>query len=215
MEKIALVFDLDGTLWDSTEVVAESWSECGKKYFGESFSISQADVRSQMGLPMEEIARNIAKLTPDEKTGKVWAEEAFEFEVSYLSTHPGKLFPKEIETLEELKKRGYVLFIMSNCQKGYIEDYLKAIDRPGLFYDHLCYGDTHLPKHGSIKLLLKKHQIKKAAYIGDTAGDEKETHLLGLPFFFASYGFGKAIAPEERLASFEDVLLAAKKTFGV
>ena len=214
MENIALIFDLDGTLWDSTEVVSASWSECGKKYFGEGFSISQEDVRAQMGLPMEEIARNIAKLTPNEELGKIWAKEAFVYEVEYLSSHPGELFPKEEETLLELKRRGYTLLIMSNCQKGYIEDYLKAIEHPELFLDHLCYGDTHLPKHGSIKLLLEKHHIEKAAYIGDTAGDEKETHLLGLPFFFASYGFGKAVSPECVLSSFEDVLKAAKKTFG-
>ena len=58
MENIALIFDLDGTLWDSTEAVAESWSECGKKYFGENFSISKEDVRFQMGKPMEEIAEH-------------------------------------------------------------------------------------------------------------------------------------------------------------
>ncbi len=215
MDKAALIFDLDGTLWDSTEVVAESWSECGKKYFGEGFSISQDNVRAQMGLPMEEIARRIALLTPDPELGKAWAKEAFVYEVEYLASHPGSLFPKEEETLLELKRRGYSLYIMSNCQKGYIEDYLRSLKHPEVFTDHLCYGDTLLPKHGSIKLLMEKHLIKKAAYIGDTAGDEKETKILGLPFFFASYGFGKAVAPDETLSCFEDTLLAAKKTFGV
>ncbi len=214
MNNVALIFDLDGTLWDSTKVVAESWSLCGKKYFGDSFYITENDVRAQMGLPMTEIAKNIASLTPDPEKGKIWASEAFIYEVEYLADHPGELFPKEEEVLMELKKRGYTLFIMSNCQKGYIEDYLKALKHPEIFTDHLCYGDTLLPKHGSIKLLMEKHGIKEAAYIGDTAGDEKETRLVGIPFFFAEYGFGKAVSPDETLSNFEDVIKAAKKTFG-
>lgn len=208
-----MIFDLDGTLWDSTEAVAKSWSECGKKYFGENFSISKEDVRSQMGKPMEEIARNIAKLTPNEELGKLWAKEAFVYEVDYLASHPGKLFPKEEETLLALRNEGYSLYIMSNCQKGYIEDYLKAISCPEVFADHLCYGDTHLEKHGSIKLLMEKHQIKKAAYIGDTGGDETQPRLVGIPFFFASYGFGNAVSPDVTLRSFKDVIKAAEKTF--
>ncbi len=214
MNNVALIFDLDGTLWDSTKVVAESWSLCGKKYFGDSFYITEKDVRAQMGLPMTEIAKNISALTPDSEKGKIWANEAFAYEVEYLADHPGDLFPKEEETLMELKNRGYALFIMSNCQKGYIEDYLKAMKHPEIFADHLCYGDTLLPKHGSIKLLMEKHGIKEAAYVGDTAGDEKETRLVGIPFFFAEYGFGKALSPDETLAEFEDVIPAAKKTFG-
>ncbi len=213
MGNVALIFDLDGTLWDSTKVVAESWSLCGKKYFGESFYITEENVKAQMGLPMEEIAKAIAKLTADQEKGKAWAKEAFVYEVEYLADHPGELFPKEEEVLEELKRRGYDLFIMSNCQKGYIEDYLKALKHPEVFKDHICYGDTLLPKHGSIKLLLEKHKIEKAAYIGDTAGDEKETRLIGLPFFFASYGFGKAFSPDATLEEFEDILLATKTFF--
>lgn len=215
MDKVALIFDLDGTLWDSTKVVAESWGKCGKKYFGDSFSLAEKEVRAQMGLPMSEIAENIATLTPDPKKGRAWAKEAFAYEVEYLFDHPGSLFPKEEETLEELKRRGYALFIMSNCQKGYIEDYLRTLKHPELFRDHLCYEDTLLPKSGSIRLLMDKHKIKQASYIGDTAGDEEQARLAGIPFFFASYGFGKALFPDETLGEFVDVIPAAERTFGL
>ena len=213
MNDAALIFDLDGTLWDSTEVVSEAWSLCGKKYFGPAFSISKQNVKSQMGKMMEEIASSIASLTPDPKKGRLWAKEAFSFEVEYMKNHPGILYPKEIETLQKLKRRGYRLFIMSNCQKGYIEDYLAALNDGSLFADHLCYGDTSLPKHCSISLLMQKHGLSKAAYIGDTEGDEKETRLVGIPFIFASYGFGSAKSPDATLNSFEDILPVAKSLF--
>lgn len=212
--QISLIFDLDGTLWDSTKVVAESWSECGKKYFGSGFSITQQDVKAQMGLPMEEIARNIARIAPDLEKGEKWAAEAFDYEVAYLQNHHGELFQNEEETLLRLKESGYGLYIVSNCQKGYIEDYLSALTHPEVFSGFLCYGDTHLPKHGTIALLMRKHGLVDAAYIGDTFGDERETRLAGLPFFFASYGFGKADSPDETLQKFDDLPLICRKRFG-
>ena len=211
MEQVALIFDLDGTLWDSTEVVAESWSQCGKKYFGPDFSISQPEVRAQMGLMMEDIAKNIASSTPDWEKGMAWAKEAFDFEIEYLASHPGRLVPKEEETLRQLKEMGYTLLIMSNCQKGYIEDYLASLSHPEIFSGHLCYGDTHLPKHGSIKKLLSDFGIKRACYIGDTASDEEQTRLAGLPFIHAGYGFGSAQNPDFSLKEFADMIEAAKK----
>lgn len=211
MEPAALIFDLDGTLWDSTKVVAEAWSECGKKYFGPDFSISQSAVKAQMGLMMEDIAKNIASSTPNLEKGKAWAEEAFDFEIEYLSSHPGDLFPKEEETLLELKRMGYTLLIMSNCQKGYIEDYLASLSHPEIFSGHLCYGDTHLPKNGSIRKLLNDFGIKKACYIGDTGSDEIQTRLAGLTFIHAGYGFGKAENPDYILKDFSDMVAAAKK----
>lgn len=211
MERVALIFDLDGTLWDSSKQVAESWSEVGKKYFGPSFSISADEVRAQMGLMMEEIQQNIAHSSPDYQKGLLWAKEAFDYEIEYLGTHPGDKFPEEEETLLELKKRGYLLLIMSNCQKGYIEDYLASLKYPEIFSGHLCYGDTLLPKHGSIAKLVKDYRIDRAAYVGDTASDEKQTRLAGLKFIHASYGFGASVSPDASLKRFSDMLEASEK----
>ncbi len=206
MEKTALIFDLDGTLWDSTQAVAEAWSVCGKKYFSEDFELDKDSVRAQMGLMMEQIAENIAKLTPNPELGKIWAKEAFDFEIDYLATHPGNLFANEVETLSKLKEKGYVLLIMSNCQKGYIEDYLACLDNKDLFSGHLCYGDTKAPKNVSIRLLMERQGVKRAAYIGDTAGDEEQTRIAGIPFIHAAYGFGKAKSPDASVYRFEELL---------
>ncbi|HBS03077.1 MAG TPA: HAD family hydrolase [Firmicutes bacterium] len=211
MERVALIFDLDGTLWDSSSQVAESWSEVGRKYFGPSFSITAPEVRAQMGLMMEEIQKNIARSSPDYQKGLLWAKESFDYEIEYLRAHPGEKFPDEEQTLLELKNRGYILLIMSNCQKGYIEDYLASLKTPGLFSGHLCYGDTLLPKHGSIARLMKDFRIDRAAYVGDTASDEKQTRLAGLKFIHASYGFGSASSPDATLKRFSDMLEAARE----
>ena len=54
----AVVFDLDGTLWDSSEQVAGSWNVILDKYpETRGKAISVAEMRGLMGKQMDEIAR--------------------------------------------------------------------------------------------------------------------------------------------------------------
>ena len=60
MEKqTAIIFDLDGTLWDSAKEVAESWELEGRKVISPSFRFTEADSRAQMGKTMDEIVDSI------------------------------------------------------------------------------------------------------------------------------------------------------------
>ena len=52
---------------------------------------------------------------------------------------------------------------------------------------------------------MERAKEKEAIYIGDTQGDEKETHLAGLPFIHAAYGFGKANNPEGVINDFSEL----------
>ena len=52
-------------------------------------------------------------------------DEMCSYENEYLSIHGGTLYPGLEDTLKELKKN-YRLFIVSNCQSGYIEAFLHA-----------------------------------------------------------------------------------------
>lgn len=38
---------------------------------------------------------------------------------------------------------------------------------------------------------MERNHIKKAVYVGDTQGDMLAAKFAGIPFVFASYGFGK------------------------
>lgn len=57
-------------------------------------------------------------------------------------------------TLQELGKK-YPLFIVSNCQAGYIEVFLKATGFGHYFKGHLCPGDTGLAKAANIRKIAR------------------------------------------------------------
>ena len=200
----ALIFDLDGTLWDSREQVASAWREVALRRYGES-DIDLQKVQSVMGLPMNELALAIAPENLPEKEKFAFAEEAFFYENQYLQIHPGIPFEGVAKTLTLLKESGVRLFIVSNCQKGYIETFLPTIPK-GLIEGFLCYGDTLGQKSETIIALKEKYSLDRCVYIGDTEGDEIQAKLAGCLFCFAGYGFGKSQAPDFVINSFEELL---------
>ena len=210
--KPALIFDLDGTLWDSSGVVAESWNEVGRRYYGPSYYVSPEDVRNLMGKTMLEIASFLIPPNAGEERDR-FAAECFSYEVVYLGPHPGTLFENEIEILKELSTR-YRLFIVSNCQNGYIENFIPLLPE-GLIEGFMCFGDTHQPKNVTIRALMERYGVERAAYIGDTAGDEKATRLAGIPFIHAAYGYGKCESPDAVAASFSDLPAQCQKALPI
>ena len=98
-------------------------------------------------------------------------------------------YPGVKETLLELKKK-YRLFLVSNSEKGYPELLIEKLGLQGIFEDHMCHGDTNLPKGDTIRILMERHEIESAVYIGDTQGDLEACEKAGIPFVFCAYGFG-------------------------
>ena len=62
-----------------------------------------------------------------------------------------------------------------------------------------------MPKGENNKLIMKKNGVTKAVYVGDTAGDENSARVAEIPFVFASYGFGEAVAPDYTINSFDEL----------
>ena len=139
-------------------------------------------------------------------------EECMNYENEYLIDHPGRLYEGVVETLTKLKK-DYDLLLLSNCQKNYIETFLKSTHLESFFVDKVCWGDNFKPKHENMELLVNRGNYEKAFYVGDTEGDENETHLAGYRFAYASFGFGKAKNPEYILKTFSDLVEVSKKEF--
>lgn len=197
----SIIFDLDGTLWDSTGVVAEAWQAATEQVDYIEEKITAEMVQSITGMTYKAIFEKLFPYLNDEQR-EAYKAIAAKYELEILHTKGGKLYPQLEETLKYLSAQ-YKLYIVSNCQSGYIEVFFKTSGLEKYFQGHQCYGTKSLPKADNIKDIVNDHQLKAPVYVGDTMGDYNAAKQAGVPFIFAAYGFGRV--DEDQIATIETV----------
>lgn len=199
-----IIFDLDGTLWDSTAEVAKTWTSVIAKYNLNRKEVAVEDLKPCMGKLLDEIASILLPELDPKKQMQV-IKECCEYENEYLGEYGATLYDKLEDTLKELSKN-HKLFIVSNCQDGYIECFFKAHKLDKYFIDYECPGRTGLPKGENIKLIVERNNLKNPVYVGDTQGDANAAKLANVPFIFAKYGFGNVDEFFNSIESFDELL---------
>lgn len=202
--KKGIIFDLDGTLWDSSEQVVEAWNEVLSRYPDLNRQITSADMQGYMGKTMYDIAALMLPDTEVQLRNRIM-DECCENEHVYLEKHNGTLYPQLEETLTKLKEKGYSLYIVSNCQDGYIQLFLKVNHLEKYFDDIECQGATGKPKSDNISLVVQRNALDKAFYVGDTLLDMQSADKAGVPFIHAAYGFGKPDRETPKIHSFSEL----------
>ena len=185
--KKAILFDLDGTLWDAIVPITDSWNETMKRKMV-PFSFDTVKIKSYMGLTPEETVPLAFPGIPFEE-GLALFKRCVQDENRFLAKKPGLLYPGEEEVLALLSKK-YFLGIVSNSDRGYVENYLASCRMSPYFSYHVCAGDTGLPKWGNILYAKKENALDSLFYIGDTLKDKLESEKANVPFVHAAYGFG-------------------------
>ena len=200
----AIIFDLDGTLWSAVDSCLKATSLVKKEHSDITRDVTKEQVESAMGKTSEEIINIYYGYLPREK-GEEYANEAFNKNVDNLLKEGGILYPNTRETIIKLSKK-YKLFIVSNCVKGYIESFLNTSGLKDYFSDYESYGRTLLSKGKNIKLVIERNNLKNPIYVGDTKGDMEASKTAGIPFVYASYGFGKVDKYDYKIADISELL---------
>ena len=198
--KTGIMFDMDGTLWDSTKEICYIWNEVLKEY---GVELSMERLQSLMGKTMDVIAENVMPEKSIEERKEIF-DRCLQVENEYLEQHGGILYPQLEETLKVLKET-YPLYIVSNCQSGYIEAFLKYYKFEKYFDDFECFGNTGKGKAYNQKLVDKRNQLDRVIYVGDIQGDYEATMEAGFEFIHAAYGFGTVDADVKRLKAFSEL----------
>jgi len=199
-----IIFDVDGTLWDSTEEVAISWNQAIRERSDIDRVVTAEQLKKEFGKPMDEIMDDLfPELTKNEQDRL--AGYLYRYENVWMPKAPCIVYDKMPETVQKLSKR-YKLFIVSNCQSGYIEAFLENTGLGMYFTDFTCPGDTGELKGRNIQIIMERNQIDKAVYVGDTQGDSMACREAGIPMIYAAYGFGNVEKEHVTIHSFEELL---------
>lgn len=208
MTKKHFIFDLDGTLWDATTVIAGAWDYILKNDGRCQKTITAGILKQEFGKTMAVIGDNLfPEFDPGTRTALV--DKCCRYQEETLEQIEADLtYPMVRETLAKLSKLADI-YIVSNCQAGYIELFLRKYGMAHLVTDTECYGNTGQGKAANITRLMKRNQITDAYYIGDTMGDCDAAAQARVPFIFASYGYGHADRYEAKITDITQILAFA------
>ena len=189
----SIIFDIDGTIWNSTDVVAVAWNEILEKE-GLDIRVTAGQLKGLFGKVLSDIAKAIMPGLDEEEQLRI-IDRCCQAEHELLRQVGAPVYEELEETLKVLKER-YPLFVVSNCEAGYIELVFEKTGLGKYFSGHLCPGDTGEAKAANICSIVRNHHLKAPVYVGDTFGDYQACQEAGIPFVFASYGFGQVDKPD-------------------
>ena len=199
-----IIFDVDGTIWDSTDPVAEAWNLTIEKNSSLDVRVDRQILSRLFGKTMTEIGDALFPMIEDANRRGALLDACYNYENLYLEEHPGTIYEGMTETIRSLSEK-YPLFIVSNCQCGYIEVVMKCTGIGPYIKDHLCFGETQTPKGETIRTLMERNGLKDVVYVGDTQGDADACRAAGVPFIFAEFGFGDVPDAEIKIQKFSDL----------
>lgn len=199
-----LILDIDGTLWDTTPVVAEAWGKALEGNEKVAWRPTADNLKSLFGRPLPVIASMVFPELPETEQLAL-IDECCAVEEAQLEKTPGRIFEGVPETIRALSAR-YKVCIVSNCQAGYIELTMKALGIEDCITDFECPGYTGLSKGENCRLVMERNGFSTGVYVGDTQGDAEAAKTAGIPFVYCAYGFGSPETYDYRIGSFPELL---------
>lgn len=198
----SFILDVDGTLWDSTGIVAKAWTDAVRKAGYPEFSVDADRLKGLFGRTMTVIADSLFPNLEQQERYRL-LDFCCEAEHTALEENDCRIcYPDVLDTIREMS-REYQMFIVSNCQSGYIELFLEKTGLGCCIKDIECFGNTGKSKGENIRAVVNRNHLKRPAYVGDTIGDCDAAHEADVPFIFAEYGFGN-VDPKACAATISD-----------
>jgi phosphoglycolate phosphatase len=191
-----VIFDLDGVLFDSGELVVESVAlavERLRRETGRPLPLpSRERIFGLMGTPNREYARGLG-LELDETGLKRFKTLVGEAEVEMLRAGHGGPHAGMPELVGWLGSRGVSCAVASNCGRPYLLEFLDRFGLAGEFAISVCNDDCPAGDKTDLLRMVLEHQevlASEAVYLGDRGRDESSARALGLGFLACTWGFG-------------------------
>ncbi len=198
----ALIFDLDGTLWDAAAASTFGWN-LALSEMGLPHRVTVDGIRSVSGNPFLRCVELLLPQLHPISGGLV--EELERKERLGIETMAGELYEGVAAGLAVLAEV-YPLFVVSNCPDWYLEEFLEVSGTRRCFSGWDCHGASGLDKPQMLRRLRDGLALKEPVYVGDTRGDAEAAASAGLEFAFAAYGFGTVDDPGLSFTRFPDLV---------
>ena len=199
-----ILFDLDGTLWDATEPVAEAWNRGIEEETGMAGTLSSDDIKRVMGMTMVQIADDFFPEVPKNERVEL-AAKCQKHVNEYIRGGASKFWPGVEETLQNLLDAGCRMAVISNSQRDYVKAFIESKNMHKYFVDYEEWERTGLEKSDNIRLVMERNGAERAVYVGDTQPDADAAHKARIPCIYASYGFGCITDAEAEISSFDQL----------
>lgn len=200
----SIIFDLDGTLFDSSDLLLDAFNSAIKDMEGVQRPITQKELESVLGLNMQDSA---AVLFPymDRESQLRTMSACCRNQAVWVRKYGGHIYENVQETLRKLSYR-YSLYIVSNCPDGYIEAYLEYYKLKDYVSGFSCSGVTGLTKAENIVNIIKDYSLKNPIYVGDTQKDCDSAKIAKIPLIYAAYGFGVADSYDYKIEDISELV---------
>ena len=182
-----LLFDLDGTLCDSDEMLIQSFFALYKKYRPVKIR-TREELIYFSGPP---IKKTLSDEFPDYPFEEIY--KAFQVVSRELYRPYVKAFDEEIETLKKLREAGYLLGVVTNKGAPLTKYSLEVANIDGLFDVVISADDVNAPKPSplGIEKALERLGIEdkgKVLYIGDNDIDYETATNAGVDALLVTWG---------------------------
>lgn len=181
-----VIFDIDGTLFDTADGIIGALNETVCKYGGKK--IKESDASSYIGPPVFQSLRKYQEFSEEkvkeatEYYRKIYVEKYVYNSSAYCGT---------LEVIASLKEAGNKIAIATMKTRKQVEALLHSHNMDAVF-DIIKYAleDGSLTKADMLKQIKREIFANSYIMVGDTLGDYNAAKAADMEFIFAEYGYG-------------------------
>lgn len=209
-KKISIIFDMDGTLIDSSEAMTQSVN-----YVRNTIGLSTPLSKEMLEYHINELDQHLPKIFYNTETYDP-SHRAL-FKEHYMQNAPSMihLYPDVRQMLHVLSQRAH-LGIATNAHDCFAHNMLQALDIEHYFSGIVGANNVAEPKPSPLMVYHLMETFGSTAentiLVGDSIKDERAAFNAGVHFIFANWGYGKSQNSNLRAHNVHE-LLALLNTF--
>jgi phosphoglycolate phosphatase len=185
-----LIFDLDGTLIDTSRIVIPSFTKA-LRHFPNTPLPSKQTMLGTFGLPESRIWEELMPDSPSEM--RQAAQTLSSMYIQEGLRENDILIEGTREVLDQLQKRGHILTVASNCDMEYMNGVLDSQGIRHYFSHPLCLESVSGYRKADILAEHLRHFDKAECFmIGDRYTDIEAAKYHGIKAIGCDFGFGNA-----------------------